>query len=121
MDAKIFRANYYQPTFFKYNDTVVPGVQWYTDRSAAMSPYMNGFLGAAHILRTIIDLSPPDSFQWDGSWFGHPGTELIDDYAGTPLFREMLDAGWSAQRINAYFASDSLLFAEMRKPFLLYE
>ena len=81
------------------------------------SPFANGI----KVLCAIRDLSnPPDAFQWDGSWFGHPGTELIDFYAGTPTLREMIDQGVSAEDIVLHFRPDAELFLQRRKPYLLY-
>eukprot|EP01032_Pedospumella_encystans_P025769 gene25769-29113_t len=89
-----YRAAYFQPTWSKYNHTVVPGVQWFpwrsvqaatlltsnlpsTNNTASASPFVQG----VQILCAMRDLSvPADAFQWDGSWFGHDGTELIDFY-----------------------------------------
>jgi uncharacterized protein YbbC (DUF1343 family) len=74
------------------------------------------------VLCAIRDLSnPADAFQWDGSWFRHPGTELIDFYAGTPTLREAIDAGSTAEEVVAMYEADVALFRERRKPFLLYE
>ena len=44
------------------------------------------------ILGAVQEVAPPGDFQWDGSWFGHPGSELVDFYAGTPRLREQLAA-----------------------------
>ena len=101
-----FRAAYFQPTFSKYNNTAVPAVQWLHERinmqtpsngnnidkayrrstgdDAVMSPPTSTlFEAGVRILVGLKGLSqPPDAFVWDGSWFGHPGTELIDEYAG---------------------------------------
>lgn len=41
------------------------------------------FAAGVQILVGLKSLaSPSEAFVWDGSWFGHPGTELIDMYAG---------------------------------------
>lgn len=82
----------------------MPGVQWFPWRTSVAatvdttsgststttsttstpgsineSPFASGI----RVLCAIRDLSTPaDAFYWDGSWFGHPGTELIDFYAG---------------------------------------
>lgn len=121
-----FRASYYQPTFSKYNDSVVSGVQWIHDsnrcqRAGEIQPIQNIFLDGTRILCAVKELSnPASSFQWDGSWFGHPGTELIDQYAGTPLFREMIDNGFTPEQIVSAFADDEEQFLQLRKEFLLY-
>ena len=81
----------------------------------------NIFLDGTRVLYALMNLSdPPTSFQWDGSWFGHPGTELIDQYAGTPIYREMLDAGYTPDEIISYFKNDEILFQITRRDVLLY-
>ncbi len=112
-----FRAAYFRPTFFKYSGTTVPGVQWFPTRVTCSI-----FATATYILCAIRDLStPPESFVWDGSWFGHPGTELIDQYAGTPKYREMINKGLPAKAIIDYFNEETLVFATYRQKFYLYE
>ena len=80
------------------------------------------FLSATKILRAFMLLADPaDAFTWDGSWFGHPGTELIDDYAGTSLFREFLsNMSMTPEDIHQYFQSDVDAFKQLRLPYLLY-
>lgn len=112
-----FRAEYFEPTFFKFNNTVVNGTQFFPERQSSFA----FFSTATHILVALKELSiPSSSFVWDGSWFGHPGPVLIDWYAGTPQFREMLMRGQSADEIIDYFAADATSFLEGRKPYLLY-
>lgn len=140
-EASAFRAAYFEPVWSKYNNTVVPGVQWITRRTmlflrdgpnkpsivANDQPYVSPFAAGVQVLCAMRDLSTPaDAFQWDGSWFGHPGTELIDSYAGTPLLREQVDAGWSADRIVAYYRNPSShsglhTFLQARSKVLLYK
>jgi hypothetical protein len=107
----VFRAAYFSPTFSKYNGTTVAGAQWFesshkcgqslqsqvkgmpTSTTNIAGDRGNGrgsfpdmssiFTQATAILLALKGLSdPPESFVWDGSWFGHPGSELIDQYAG---------------------------------------
>ncbi len=79
------------------------------------------FKAALEILISLKELSSPlESFQWDGSWFGHPGTELIDDYMGNQKVRELIDSGKDAEYIYDYFKNDKLYFMELRKEYLLY-
>mmetsp|Transcript_10895 Transcript_10895/g.20716 ORF Transcript_10895/g.20716 Transcript_10895/m.20716 type:complete len:415 (-) Transcript_10895:21-1265(-) len=109
-----FRPAYFEPTFFKYNKTVVQGVQWVETRSSV------NFLAATKILVRLKALSPAANFSWDGSWFGHPGKQLIDHYAGTPVFREMIDMGMDAESIYRHFSNEISQFDQTRKRFLLY-
>ncbi len=114
-----FRAAYYQPSFSKYNGTTVPGVQWLSERTTGVYDI---FQSGTQMLCAVRDLaSPPEAFEWDGVWFGHPGSELIDQYAGTPLYRTMLnDRTLSAETIVEFFAKDVEMFMETRQAFLLY-
>ena len=120
------RAAYFQPTFSKYNNTVVPGVQWLTPQQQSNLQIQftssSPFLSATIILRSFMMLAnPKDAFQWDGSWFGHPGIELIDDYAGTTLYRNFLNNfSMTPEDINNYFHQDVEDFKLFRKPYLLY-
>jgi beta-N-acetylhexosaminidase len=109
-----FRAAYFDPSFSKFNGTDCAGVQWV--RKVAPS-----FETALSILVTLRKMAVPlSSFSWDGSWFGHPGNELIDDYMGTPRVRELINGGFSARAISIAFSKDASDFSTARKPFLLY-
>jgi uncharacterized protein YbbC (DUF1343 family) len=112
-----FRASAFNPTFSKYNGTVCNGAQWIGSRSSSY----DYFYQAVAILQVLMRESG-DNFEWDGSWFGHPGSELIDKYAGTPLMREALNKGseLTARQIADMFVSDQLQFRLDRRPFLLY-
>ena len=114
-----FRAAYYIPSFSKFNGTTVPGVQWF---SARTSSAYETFLSGTAILCAVRDLATPaEAFVWDGVWFGHPGPELIDQYAGTSLYRTLLDnRALSAEDIVEVFSEDVRVFSETRKAYLLY-
>jgi hypothetical protein len=102
---------------------VIAGAQWIhnSKRCQPSAGHQDLFLDGTRILCAVKELSTPlTSFQWDGSWFGHPGTELIDQYAGTPLYREMIDEGRGAEEIVSMFANDEKIFHEIREKFLLY-
>jgi uncharacterized protein YbbC (DUF1343 family) len=57
----IFRGAYFEPTFSKYNNTVVPSVQWIEGRGSN-----SDFMTALQLLITVKGMCPPDTFQWDG-------------------------------------------------------
>ena len=114
------RAAYFEPTFQKYNGTVCGAVQWLPHRLSAAARE-DPFLQAAQVLSVLMTNSPAGDFVWDGSWFGHPGTSLVDMYAGTPLLREMLDAGTAPSVISQRFQQDVRRFSRLRQPFLLYD
>ena len=129
----IFRASYFEPTFFKYNFTNVAGLQFFPNRfmdqtltkekSGASHPGL--FELGMQILATFIAnySSLDDSrfvFEWDGSWFGHPSTSLIDMYAGTPSLRLLLNAGANATEIVKYYEKEVESFLQDRQQYLLY-
>lgn len=125
-----FRASYFNPVFFKYNNTIVDGIQWFPyctwieKEGGEIAPIVSPFALATIILRGFITRSsPPASFYFDGSWFGHPGTQLIDFYAGTFLYREMLlnVKNYTVENIITYFQKDVEKFKKNRRHFLLYE
>ena len=117
-----FRSQYYIPTFQKYNSTVVAGAQWIDRRDSAST--MPTFATAAQILLLTMRFSG-SNFSWDGSWFGQPGSILIDRYAGTPKFRTRLNE-WSKNSSKSgvdavnFFEPDVVSFQNRRKPYLLY-
>lgn len=65
-------------------------MQWIIDRTLfvdavaadmpeSLNSVRSAFASGIAVLCAFRDLAePPEAFQWDGSWFGHPGTELID-------------------------------------------
>jgi uncharacterized protein YbbC (DUF1343 family) len=110
-----FREAFFEPTFSKYNGTVVNGTQFVEGRC------VSDFETAVHILVTLKQQSTPSSaFVWDGSWFGHPGSILIDEYAGSADLRIMIDAGYSADDIVKHFERDEIIFRGLRQSSLLY-
>lgn len=125
-----FRPMFFVPTFFKYNGSVVRGVQWVRGGCDASSTQGGGsFAQAAQLLLTLRRLSSDKDrnlFVWDGHWFGWPANgSLVDMYAGTPRFRQAIDKGWknpavTGNDIAALFKDDEDQFSEKRKSYLLY-
>lgn len=83
-----------------------------------MPPFRVGVVVLQELKRLA---EPSDAFVWDGSWFGHPGSELIDQYAGTPELREIIDGGETTDRIERHFARDVEQFRAARLPYLMYQ
>ena len=116
-----FRAAFFEPTFSKFNGTVVNATQWLLQRTP-MTGKRDGVWAASAILQTVQALASPSStFRFDGSAFGHPGAILFDWYAGTSRYRELIMSGASADAIADAFAPDVAAFAADRLPFLLYD
>jgi len=112
------------PTFFKFNNSVVSGVQW-VRRDNTKPANTPTFKAGVEIIITFMRLSK-QNFTFDGSWFGHPGPGLIDLYAGTPRLREALlkwsklDGHDATDKVVQEFAEEARAFAKFREPFLLY-
>ena len=115
--AACFRTNYYIPTWFKYNGSVVGCVQW-IDSSCSPASF-----AVTSELVLILMRSSNESFRWDGSWFGWgDNTTLIDLYSGTSRFREaLLLDGVTGDDVAKLFQDESDTFRDVtRLQFLLY-
>lgn len=111
-----WRSAFFIPTWFKWNGSACAGAELVRPSSTGL------FRQGVHLLAALRSLAhPPSAFAWDGSWFGQPGTVLVDRYAGTPRLRELFDEGKSPDDIADAFEAEAAAFAETRKPYLLYE
>lgn len=113
-----WREAFFMPTWFKWNKSVCNGAQ-FVRPNASHSLFRDG----VHLLAALRAVArPPSAFQWDGRWFGQPGSILIDRYAGTPQLRELLDAGETPDAVADAFVSEAATFAKVtRLPYLLYD
>ena len=114
-----WRKAYFIPTFFKYNGSACAGAQLVRPRS--LGQHSSSFTEGVRLLSALRALGGRAHFQWDGSWFGQPGSILIDRYAGTPRLRELLDAGASVDDVANAFAPEAAAFAQARAKYLLYQ
>ena len=116
------RSVWYEPTFSKYNASVVPGVEW----SRAADVVGRNFFFDALVLLThfrdedVTEEGGEGGFGFDGSWFGH-GDNLIDLYMGDERPRRLLEGGATAEVIFELFEKQSSDFEIYRKKFLLYD
>jgi uncharacterized protein YbbC (DUF1343 family) len=111
----MWRSSPFIPTWWKFNGTSCGGVQ------LVRPPLTSLFSTGLHLLTALRDASESRRIIWDGSWFGQPGAQLIDRYAGTPHLREMIDRGATAAEIESAFEAESAEFEKYRQPFLLYD
>ena len=135
------RPTIFQPTYQKYNFTSCYGIQWMVNSrsplminaySSSSSTSSSSSLSSSKTMSSpfevgicyiiaLRDLATPfSSFQFDGSWFGHPGTELFDDYTGDNQVRLDIEAGLKAEQISAKYRYDKKEWERIRKPYLLY-
>jgi len=118
VSSSCFRTSYYIPTWFKYNGTVVGGVEWMNDDDNDSS-----FAKASELLITLMRSSKNGKFRWDGSWFGWgSNSTLIDLYAGTARYRNaLMREGATGVEVSNLFRNESDYFASVtRVPYLLY-
>jgi uncharacterized protein YbbC (DUF1343 family) len=103
-----FREAYFQPTFSKYTNQSVGGLQIYVTNREAYQPVRT----ALTIIDTVKKLYPND-FQWrSDNW--------IDKLLGTDTVRKELDTGESVDDIVAEWQKDLDAFKQLREKYLLY-
>ena len=110
-----WRSDEFVPMWWKFNGTDCGGVQ------LVRPPRQRLFGAAVELLVALRDASPSGQIAWDGSWFGTPGPQLVDEYAGTPRLRELLAAGEAAKDIQQAFEEEAQAFERTRRRFLLYD
>ena len=134
-----WRKAFFIPTWFKFNGSVCAGAEFvrplattssYSSAVASSSSSSAsstdddddaGLFGEGMKLLVALRETNSSAFRFDGSWFGQPGTVLIDRYAGTPRLRELIDAGLSWHEVAGAFSAEARTFEAARKPFLLYD
>ena len=103
-----FRETWFTPAFSKFQGERCGGLQLHVVDRSLFRPYSV----MLHLLRVIMDEYP--------KWFAfHPS--YFDRIMGTARVREALENGAGADRILALLEDDLRRFAELRKPFLLYD
>ncbi|MFL5758961.1 MAG: exo-beta-N-acetylmuramidase NamZ domain-containing protein [Thermomicrobiales bacterium] len=107
-----FRPAFFTPTFSKHMGNVCGGVQVHITDRDALRPAELG----VHLLEVVRTLDP-GAFSWRQ---GKGGRYFVDLLAGSDQPRRLLDRGTGAHEIVAGWTQESSLFAERRRPFLLY-
>ena len=103
-----FREAWFTPAFSKFWGEVCGGIQIHVIKRTLFRP----FSVMLHLLRVIVD-DYPERFAFHPSYF--------DSIMGTARVREALESGAGAERILASLEEELHRFAELRKPFLLYD
>ncbi len=102
-----FREAWFSPWFSKFQGERCGGTQIHvTDRSQ-----FRPFETTLHIIKTVRDMYPND-FDF------HP--DYFDKIIGTDRIREALEAGERVETIIEELGVEIAAFAELRKPYLLY-
>jgi len=106
-----FREAYFTPTFSKYKDQAVGGVQVYVEDPKRFDPILTGL--------TIIEKTKklyPAQFSWRET--GEP--YWMDKLTGTDQVRKMIDQGESAREIVQSWKEELNNFKALREKVLLY-
>jgi uncharacterized protein YbbC (DUF1343 family) len=104
----VFREAWFTPTFSKYSAEVCGGAQIHVTDRREFSP----FVTSLHIVKMIREMYP-EKFEF------HP--EYFDRVMGSARVREALEKGESVEEIIAAGKAGLEAFAELRKPYLLYQ
>jgi uncharacterized protein YbbC (DUF1343 family) len=103
-----FREAWFTPSFSKFQGQLCSGCQVHmTDRSA-----FRPFSTALHIIKTVRDVNP-GKFEFHADYF--------DQVMGTASVRKALEGGADVATILANIEPGLAAFAELRKPYLLYQ
>lgn len=106
-----FREAYFTPTFSKYKDQAVGGIQLHIEDPERFDPILTGL--------TIIEKTKklyPEQFSWRET--GEP--YWMDKLTGTDQVRKMIDQGKSAREIAETWTDELNSFKKLRKKVLLY-
>ena len=112
----LFRPHVFRPTFHKYAGQDCGGVQLHVTDEGAFRPYETGL----RLVKLLRDLDPA-RFRWRTETYEfRSDVPAIDLLAGTPRYRELVDAGESLDGWIATFPADVARFAPSREASLLY-
>lgn len=111
-----FRPVVFEPTFQKHARTACGGCQIHVLDRHVFKPVLTGM--------AIIDemrAADPSAFAWKRPPYEYEhDKEPVDVIAGSPSFRQSIDAGERAERIAARWAHSVQDFRRLQKPLLLY-
>ncbi len=111
-----FRPHVFRPTFHKFAGQDCGGVQLHVTDEEAFRPYETGL----RLVKLLRDLDP-SRFRWRTETYEYRSdVPAVDLLAGTPRYRELVDAGESLDPWIATFPADVARFAPMREKSLLY-
>jgi uncharacterized protein YbbC (DUF1343 family) len=111
-----FRPAVFEPTFQKHAKQACGGCQIHVTDRRTFKPVLTGaaLIGAFH-------RAAPDTPLWRQPPYEYEHDKLpIDILAGSPRFREQIEAGASAVRMAESWRADEDGFKALRTPFLLY-
>lgn len=116
MPGVAFRPHVFKPTFQKHAGKTCGGVQVHVTDAAAFRPYETYL----RLLKALFDMDP-DRFRWRTEKYEYrDDVPAIDLLTGTATYRRLVSEGASLDPWIATFRNDEALFAEQRRPHLLY-
>ncbi len=112
----VFRPHVFRPTFHKFAGQDCGGVQLHVTDEVSFRPYETGL----RLVKLLRDLEPA-RFRWRTEVYEYRSdVPAVDLLAGTPLYRELVDAGEGLDAWIATFPDDLARFAPVRERSLLY-
>lgn len=112
----LFRPLVFRPTFHKFAGQDCGGLQLHVTDRDAFRPYETGL----RLVQLLRDLDPA-RFRWRTETYEYRSdVPAVDLLAGTPRYRELVDAGGSLDPWIATFPDDVARFAPSREAALLY-
>lgn len=116
LEGVTFRACQFEPTFHKFKGELCSGVEIHVRDRKVFRP----FLTYVTLIQRIYDLYG-DQFAWREPPYEYEHEKLpFDILCGTDLVRKKIETGLSVKSLEASWKADCALFAQERKPFLLY-
>jgi uncharacterized protein YbbC (DUF1343 family) len=116
LPGAIFRPAVFEPTFQKHAKQACGGCQIHVTDRRAFKPVLTG---AALI--GLFHRHAPDRPLWRQPPYEYEHEKLpIDILAGSPAFREHIEAGTNATRMAESWRADEEAFRALRAPYLLY-
>ena len=111
-----FRPHVFRPTFHKFAGQDCGGAQLHVTNEETFRPYETGL----RLVKLLRDLDP-SRFRWRTETYEYRSdVPAVDLLAGTPHYRELVDAGETLDPWIAAFPSDVARFAPIREKSLLY-
>jgi molybdopterin-guanine dinucleotide biosynthesis protein MobB len=112
----VFRPHVFRPTFHKFAGQDCGGVQLHVTDRETFRPYETGL----RLVKLLRDLDP-SRFRWRTETYEYRSdVPAVDLLAGTPRYRELVDAGSSLDAWIETFPSDVARFEPARERSLLY-
>ncbi len=116
LPGAVFRPIHFIPTFHKWSDQMVAGIQIHVEDRSAYRPFRTGLA----VLRAYRELGGSE-FEWKDPPYEYVSDRLpIDIICGTDQIRQRIEEQVPLQEIEDGWAEGRQRFETQRKEFLLY-